>query len=229
MAAPPPGEALALARSRFPVIAALPAGLASRFASECRLMKMPAGTRLFDERSPCGAFPLVIEGRVKVAKLSPSGREIVLYRVGPGQSCLLTSSCLLARRDYSAAGIAEAETTLVAIPRELFDALMAGSAAFRDYVHALFADRIGELMVLVEEVAFRRLDERLAAHLLAHGPQVDARHQDIAVELGSVREIVSRLLGDFEDRGLVRLGRGRIEVVDRPGLKALAAGRAGAV
>ncbi|NJD88514.1 MAG: Crp/Fnr family transcriptional regulator [Betaproteobacteria bacterium] len=225
MATPSADAALQLARSRFPVLAGLSGELAARFVAECRVMKVARGTRLFDERSPCGAFPLLIEGRVKVAKLSPSGREIVLYRVDPGQSCLLTSSCLLARRDYAATGIAEAETTLVAIPRELFDALMAGDGAFRDYVHALFADRIGELMALVEEVAFRRLDQRLAAHLLAHGPQVSARHQDIAVELGSVREIVSRLLSDFEDRGLVALGRGRIDVTDRQGLEALAAGR----
>lgn len=225
MPAPPIAEALDRARSSFPVLALLPDDLASRLAAECQVVTAPPGTRLFDERSPCGAFPLVIAGRVKVAKLAPNGREIVLYRVGPGQSCLLTSSCLLSRRDYSATGIAETETTLVAIPRDLFDALMAGAGAFRDYVHALFADRIGELMMLVEEVAFRRLDQRLAAYLLAHGPQVAARHQDVAAELGSVREIVSRLLGDFEDRGLVSLGRGRIEVADRPGLEALAAGR----
>jgi CRP/FNR family transcriptional regulator len=188
-------------------------------------MTVPAGTRLFDERSPCGVFPLVIEGRVKVAKLSPTGREIVLYRVGAGQSCLLTSSCLLSRRDYSATGIAETEVTLVAVPRDLFDSLIAGAPGFRDYVHALFADRIGELMMLVEEVAFRRLDQRLASHLIARGPVVAARHQDIASELGSVREMVSRLLGDFEDRGLISLGRGRIEVVDSPRLESLAAGR----
>lgn len=225
MAVPSTAEALALVRASFPVVAGLPGALAARLAAECRVMAVPAGTHLFDERSPCGAFPLVIEGRVKVAKLSASGREIVLYRVSAGQSCLLTSSCLLARRDYSATGIAETPVTLVALPRALFDALMQGSPAFRDWVHALFAERIGELMMLVEEVAFRRLDQRLAAHLLAHGPQVAARHQDIASELGSVREIVSRLLNDFEDRGLVSLGRGRVEVVDRAGLEALATGR----
>lgn len=217
-------SALEAARSTFPALGALPAPLADRLGTECQVMVVPRGAHLFDERSPCGAFPLVIEGRVKVVKLSPSGREIVLYRVEPGQSCLLTSSCMLSNRDYSATGIAETDVTLVAIPRGTFDALMAGAPGFRDYVHTLFADRIGELMMLVEEVAFRRLDERLASHLLAHGPQVTARHQDIAAELGSVREIVSRILGDFEERGLVSLGRGRIEVMDRKGLERLAAG-----
>ncbi len=225
MAAPPVAQALARAREAFPVLAGLPPALAGRLEAECQAMQVPAGAHLFDERSPCGAFPLVIAGRVKVAKLSPSGREIVLYRVGPGQSCLLTSSCLLSRREHAATGIAESETTLVAVPRELFDALMAGSPAFRDYVHALFADRLGELMTLVEEVAFHRLDQRLAAWLLAHGPEVAARHQDIAAELGSVREIVSRLLSDFEDRGLVALGRGRVTVRDPGGLGSLAGGR----
>lgn len=220
-----PAAELDRALARFPVLAGLPPDLAARLAAECRAMTVAPGTHLFDERSPCGAFPLVIEGRVKVAKLAASGREIVLYRVNAGQSCLLTSSCLLSRRDYSATGIAETPVTLVAIPRDLFDALVAGSPAFRDYVHALFADRIGELMMLVEEIAFRRLDERLAALLLARGPRIDARHQDIAADLGSVREIVSRLLSDFEDRGLVSLGRGRIEVLDRAGLEALVEGR----
>jgi CRP/FNR family transcriptional regulator len=225
MPVPSLAEALARAREGFPALAGLPAALEARLGAECRVMTAPAGARLFDERTPCGAFPLVIEGRVKVAKLSPTGREIVLYRVATGQSCLLTSSCLLGRRDYAATGIAETDVVLVAIPRELFDALMAGAPAFREFVHALFADRIGELMMLVEEVAFRRLDGRLATHLLLRGPRVEARHQDIAAELGSVREIVSRLLNDFEDRGLVTLGRGRIDVVDRRGLEALAAGR----
>ena len=221
-----PAEALALARQRFPVLATLPPELAVRFDAEARVMAVPAGQRVFDERMPCGAFPFVVTGRVKVAKLAANGREIVLYRVEPGESCLLTTSCLLGRRDYSATGIAEGEVTLVAIGRETFDALMAGSGAFRDFVHALFGERLGELMVRVEEVAFRRLDERLAALLAARGPVVEARHQDLAEELGSVREIVSRLLGDFEDRGLVRLGRGRVEVADAPALADLAAGRA---
>ncbi len=225
MPAPSLAEALAAARSSFPVLASLPPPLAGRLLAECLVMRVPAGTHLFDERTPCGAFPLVIDGRVKVAKLSPGGREIVLYRVRPGQSCLLTSSCLLSHRDHAATGIAETEVTLVAVPRETFDALMAGSGAFRDYVHGLFGERLGELMMLVEEVAFRRLDQRLAALLLARGPQVLARHQDLAEELGSVREMVSRILSDFEDRGLVCLGRGRIEVADKPGLEALAAGR----
>lgn len=218
-------EALARAKTRFPVIANLPPALDRRLTGEARAMAVPAGARLFDERTPCGAFPLVVEGRVKVAKLSASGREIVLYRVEPGQSCLITTTCLLGRRDYSATGIAETDVTLLAIARDTFDALMEGSAEFREYVHSLFADRLGELMLLVEEVAFRRLDQRLATLLLARGPVVTARHQDLAEELGSVREIVSRLLGDFEDRGLVALGRGRVEIRDRPGLEALAGGR----
>lgn len=221
----PAAEALASARAHFPVLASLSPDLAARLERDARVMEVPAGARLFDERTPCGAFPLVIRGRVKVAKLAPSGREIVLYRVEPGQSCLITSSCLLARRDYSATGIAESDVTLVALAKDTFDALMAGSPDFREYVHALFAERIGDLMMLVEEVAFRRLDQRLAALLLARGPVVAARHQDLAEELGSVREIVSRLLGDFEDRGLVALGRGRVELMDRSGLEALAAGR----
>ena len=179
---------------------------------------------LFDERSPCQGFPLLLEGRVRVAKVAPSGREIVLYRVLPGEACVLTSSCLLGRRDYSARGTAEGDVALLALPRTEFDALVATHDPFREYVFGLFAERMAELMQLVEAVAFQRLDQRLAALLLGKGKSVRATHQALAEELGSVREIVTRLLRHFAEHGLVSVGRERIEILDPGGLRRLAAG-----
>lgn len=179
---------------------------------------------LFEEGSACRGFPLVLEGRVRVAKTSASGREIVLYRLYPGEACVLTSSCLLARVHYGARGTAEGDTVLALLPRGRFDALLAGSPAFREYVFRVIGERIAELMQLVEAVAFHRLDRRLAALLLGRGNPVYGTHQALAEELGSVREIVTRLLRQFAESGLVALGRGRIEILDAAGLRRIASG-----
>jgi CRP/FNR family transcriptional regulator len=147
---------------------------------------------VFAEHQPCQGFPLVLEGSIKVIKLAANGRELMLYRVMPGGSCII-SSCLLGHSDYNARGIAETPLTLLALPVSTFTTLMVEHAPFRDFVFHLFADRIGELMQLVEEVAFARLDQRLAKLLLArHESTLNVTHQQLADELGSVREIVSR-------------------------------------
>lgn len=187
-------------------------------------MHLPAGTQVFAENQPCQGFPLLLDGSIKVIKLAASGRELMLYRVAPGGSCIISSSCLLGHTDYNARGIAETPLTLLALPVRSFAALMVEHTPFRDFVFHLFADRIGELMQLVEEVAFARLDQRLAKLILARNEAVlGVTHQQLADELGSVREIVSRLLKGFAAQGLVTLGREQITVTDRSGLQKLAA------
>ena len=157
-------------------------------------------------------------------KLASSGRELLLYRVAPGGSCIITSSCLLGHSDYNARGLAETPLTLLVVPAPLFSRLMVEHAPFRDFVFHLFAERIAELMQLVEEVAFTRLDQRLARLILARKDNtLTVTHQQLADELGSVREIVSRLLKGFAAQGLVTLGREQVTVADRPGLQKLAA------
>ena len=188
------------------------------------VMHLPAGTQVFAEHQPCQGFPLLLEGSIKVVKLAASGRELMLYRVAPGGSCIISSSCLLGHTDYNARGIAETPLTLVVLPVTSFSALMLEHAPFRDFVFHLFAERIGELMQLVEEVAFARLDQRLAKLLLARNETLlNVTHQQLADELGSVREIVSRLLKGFAAQGLVSLGREQLTIVDRNGLQKLAA------
>lgn len=194
----------------------------ARLRAESRLLYVPAGTHLFDEGSRCSAFPLVLDGAIRVSKISAQGREILLYRVTPGESCVLTSGCLLGHVDYAATAIAETAVTLVAVPPPLYDDLLARHEAFRRHVFELFAARLADLTLLVEAVAFHRLDQRLAALLLARGPALHTTHQALADELGSVREMVSRLLGHFAERGLVRPGRELIEVTDAPGLQQIA-------
>lgn len=119
---------------------------------------IPAGAELFVEHQACRGFPLLIWGSIKVVKSTPAGREILLYRVEPGGSCIITSSCLLGHTSYTARGIAETPLRMDMLPTAQFEALVAESAVIRDFVFHLLAERIAELMLLVEEVAFQRLD-----------------------------------------------------------------------
>lgn len=211
----------------YPVLKALPAAVAARAAQATTLMRVPAGTVLFDEHQACQGLPLVLAGTVRVVKVSPGGRELPLYRVTPGETCIVSSSCLLGQAQYTARGIATDEVELGLLPRPMFNELME-YPAFRDFVFHLFAERIAGLMHVVEEVAFRRLDQRLAALLLsrakAGGDGIHATHQALADELGSVREMVSRLLKGFAEQGLVSLGRERIEIQNQASLEKLASG-----
>ena len=208
----------------YPALAGLPDAALARLLAPGAAMHIPAGAEIFSERQPCRGFPLILEGCIKVVKLAASGRELVLYRVAPGGSCIITSSCLLGRTDYNARGIAEVPLTLLAIPAPDFATLLVEHPPFRDFVFHLFAERIAELMQLVEEVAFARLDQRLAKALLAkNGAVLGITHQQLADELGSVREIVSRLLKGFAEQGLVALGREQVTLLDRDGLQKIAA------
>jgi len=209
--------------SLYPALAGLAAQRLDALLQPQGVIQLPAGTQVFAEHQPCQGFPLLIEGSIKVVKLASSGRELMLYRVVPGGSCIISSSCLLGHSDYNARGIAETPLTLLAMPIPLFSALMIEHAPFRDFVFHLFADRIGELMQLVEEVAFTRLDQRLAKLILARNEtRIHVTHQQLADELGSVREIVSRLLKGFAAQDLLTLGREQIVISNRDGLQKIA-------
>lgn len=190
-----------------------------------RTARFPAGELLFQDGSACEGYLLVLGGTVRVQKVSESGREIVLYRVERGQSCVLTTSCLLSQSAYSAEGITESEVRAVVLPGSTFQSLLARSAVFRGFVFSAWSSRISGLLALIEEVAFGRIDMRLAQHLLQHcspGGQVKSTHQELAMELGTAREVVSRQLKDFERRGWVELHRGAIDVRDEASLRELA-------
>lgn len=207
---------------RFPALAQLAQERIERLISASPLVNAPEGTILFDARQPCRGFPLLLEGAVGVWKIAPSGREILLYRVEPGEGCVLSGGCLLGESDYTATGIAERDVVLLSLPAAEFHALLLEHEPFRRFVFGLYNARLAEVMELVEEVAFRRLDARLARLLIRRAPVFEGTHQQLAEELGSVREIVTRLLRSFETRGWVRLERSRITVLDPKSLAALA-------
>lgn len=190
-----------------------------------RELVIPPGTSVFHADDTCRNYLFVLAGSVRVQKIAGNGREIVLYRVGPGETCLLTTSCLIAKERYPAEGVTETEVHAVALPDERFHEALAISPEFRAFVFAAFGARMADLMLLIEAIAFGRGDARLAQRLLELGAapgEVAATHQQLAAELGTAREVVSRLLKEFEHRGLVRLARGRIVIADREGLQALA-------
>ncbi len=207
----------------YPILATLTARTRQRLQARAQFLELPAGTTVFDERQACRGFPFVISGSIRVVKAAPNGRELPLYRVTPGETCIISSACLLGQAPYNARGVTEADTTLLVVPNEDFQALL-GEQAFRDFVFQLFSERIADLMQLIEEVAFRKLDQRLAALLLGKGQRLHTTHQQLADELGSVREIVSRLLKGLAEQGLVALSREQIEILDPAGLRRLAGG-----
>jgi len=184
-------------------------------------MQVPAGTVLFTENTPCQGFPLVLDGEIKVSRSSGDGRSLELYRVVPGELCLVSSACLFRTQPLSAHGVTTRASTLLLIPPDVFSRWLE-TPAFRNEVLGLFAERMADLTVLIDAVAFQRLDQRLAAALLGRGPDLALTHQALADELGTVREIVSRLLRRFEREGWVRLSRERIHICDSAALRAMA-------
>lgn len=212
--------------SLFPGLSQLEDGLRARLRAESTVVSVPEGSVIFGPGTAPTSLLLLLEGRVRVQQQSESGREIVLYRVEAGESCVMTTACLLAYDDYSAEGIAETDLRAAAIPRGVFDDLVASSVAFRTFIFTAYARRMTDLFLVIEEIAFQRLDIRLAQKLveLSRGAdQLHLTHQKLAAELGTAREVVSRQLAEFQRRGWIALTRGVVDLTDRAALNGLAA------
>lgn len=210
---------------KFYGLARLEPAIKSRLKSRASILTVPSGKMIFGpDKSPENML-FLLSGTVRVQQTSDTGHEIVLYRIEAGQSCVLTTACLLAYDDYAAEGITETDITAAAIPRDVFDDLVATSKSFRDFVFAAFSKRITDLFVTIDEVAFQRLDVRLASVLtkLSEGrPKISTTHQKLAVELGTAREVISRQLQEFQRRGWIETGRGTITLRDAASIKRLA-------
>jgi len=207
---------------QYPMLRELPDADRGEMLATANLIHVPEGTVLFDEEQSCQGFPLLLSGNIRVIKASANGRELQLYRVIPGESCIITSSCLLGNTPYHARGIAEQDLELIMLPAAAFHTLLAKHDTFRVYVFHLFSDRLTDLMQLVSAVAFQKLDQRLAILLINKPGPIHATHQALADELGSAREIVSRLLKGFAEQGWVKLGREQIDITDTAALRKFA-------
>lgn len=221
-AAPPPSVLADRLADLYPVLRDdPPPAWQDDVAALGQALRVPAGAELFHEGRACQGFPLLLDGDVRVARGAPQGRSIELYHVLPGEVCLVSASCLLGDSLLAAHGVAARPSELLLLPVSTF---MRWSAhePFRRWVFGVFAQRLAELIALAEAVAFQRLDQRLAAALLGRGTVLHLTHQQLADELGTVREMVTRLLRRFERDGWVRLGRERIELLDPVPLRRLA-------
>ena len=208
----------------FPALKRLAPDVVDSLVKSSMIVSLPSGSRIYGPGRAPEAFLLLVDGTVRVQQVSENGREIVLYRVTAGEICALTTACLMGYEDYPAEAIAETDIRAVAIARSTFDELIARSSEFRRFVFTAFSTRITSLFRIIDEVAFSRLDIRLAHKLveLAHGGDTIATTQaQLAAELGTAREVVSRILADFQRRGWVTSARGSITLTDRKSLEGL--------
>ena len=191
---------------------------------EAQIVELPANSPVFHSGSSCDNFLLLIEGAVRVFLTSSTGREVTLYRIGGGDSCILTTSCLIGNEPYPAQAVTEAPVRALAISRARFDRTMDASPEFRRFVFDGFSHRLADMIQRIDTVTFAPIDQQLAEALLRDheaGRATTATHQELAFELGTAREVVSRHLKRFETDGLIELGRGRIGVRDPGKLAAI--------
>jgi CRP/FNR family transcriptional regulator len=207
-----------------PILQQANAQLVREFQQAAFLTKIPRGRDVFLEGSRVDAIALLISGVVRVYKIGETGREITLYRFGNGQSCILTANAILSQKTFPAIATVEKEAEAVMIPADTFRDWVVRYDLWRGFVFDLLSQRLSTVMAVVDEIAFRRMDARVASLLLARMEMqnpIRITHQEIAAELGSSREVISRLLEDFSERGLIRSGRGEVEVLDRRGLESI--------
>ncbi len=190
-------------------------------------MLLPKGTYVFRENEGCGRIGFVLSGSIRVVKEHDTGRTITLYRIGPGDSCILSMSCALSNPIHQASAIVEEDAEVLTVSTDDFRRLVERSSEARDYVFSIFATRLTDVMLLIEEVVFHRMDQRLASILIEnaarhHTDTIHATHEQLAEEAGTAREVVTRLLRDFAARGWVEVHRGSVKITDRKGLLSIA-------
>ena len=209
-----------------PVLRRADAALARDFQQAVSLARIPPGADVFVQGDRIEAIPLLVSGVVRVYQIGESGREVTLYRFHPGESCVLTANAILTRQTFPAIATVEQQAEAVLVPAATFREWVQRHELWRDFFFDLVSQRLASVMSLVDEVAFRRLDMRVAALLQersgAGGP-IRITHQEIAAELGSSREVISRILEDLAERGIVHTERGSISIEDLAGLRRLAA------
>jgi len=207
----------------FPFLQQRDGDLLHRLQASGSVIHLNKNQLICDQGRSCSHLALIIGGTARVYKLGENGREITLYRIGPGESCILTASCILSSEPFPAIAISETEIDALLIPAHTVNQWLAESAAWRDYIFGLVAKRLSSIISVVEEVAFGRMDKRIVDYLLenitATRRQITATHQEIASDLGTSREVVSRILKDLENARLVSIARGAIEVIDPAGLQ----------
>lgn len=198
----------------FPVFRTAAEGLVRDLLAASRRQPIPASTQIYREGDTCSGIAFVLAGDIRVYKIGQTGREITLYEIGPGETCILNASCILSGRTYPAHAVALSDITALLVPSEVFRRLVREHEEMRDFVFTLLSQRLTGVMELVEEIAFGRMDERLQEYLIerSQDDRLEVTHQKIANDLGTSREVVSRILKDFERQRKLKLSRNVIYI-----------------
>lgn len=179
------------------------------------MVKLPPRQQVFYPGKTCDNYLLILSGSVKAQIISTDGREILLYHVCAGDSCVLTTSCLLGDSHYPAEGYTETEVIAFAVPAHIFHRCLEQSTFFREFVFRNFSKRLADVIKRMESISFGSVDQKLARALLASGEKIlNKTHNELALELGSAREVVSRHLKRFESYGWLLLSRGSIQIIN---------------
>ena len=204
----------------FPFLATLPARERDALLSASVRKTLENRQGLVRAGMECAHVPFVITGMLRIFKASENGRELTLYRIEPGETCILTATCVLSGNGFPANAEAEGPTEVLLMPSRRLLPLMEESPAWRTFLFGLYAKRLDMALTLVEEVAFHHVDERISALLAREGAAgagvISRTHEQIADELGTSREVVTRILRDFELAGTIQTSRGKIRVL-KPG------------
>jgi len=205
-----------------PILQRAEAPLINELKREAQFARIPAGQDIFMDGDRVDGIALLLSGVVRVYKIGETGREITLYRFGLGQSCILSANAILSQKSFPAIATVEEAAEAVMIPADVFRAWVNRYDLWREFVFDLLSERLSTVMAVVDEVVFKRMDRRVASLLLDQAKvrsPLRITHQEIAAELGSSREVISRLLEDFSREGLIEPGRGTIEILDFDGLE----------
>ncbi len=199
--------------------------IAREFRQAAYYARIPVGKDIFVEGDAVQSIALLLSGNVRVYKIGENGREITLYRFGLGESCILTANAIMNHQTFPAVALVESEAEAIMVPAETFRDWMRRHEEWRTFLFDLLSQRLAAVMSIIDEVVFHRMDARVAALLLRHTDQgsiIQMTHQEIADELGSSREVISRILEGFESAGLISSSRGQVEILDAPELEARA-------
>ncbi|MEA4888069.1 MAG: Crp/Fnr family transcriptional regulator [Clostridiaceae bacterium] len=218
-------EQVSLIDQLFPVLTGLEPKVRQVLFAAGQIVDLPVGQMLMQQNQQCRFIPLVLTGQLRIFKLSPGGREMTLYRTGPGDTCLLSIACQLKDNDFPALAQVEEAARLFMLPAAVYHDVLDILPAWKDFLILTLYRHLTESMETLESIAFSRTDHRLAAWLLARrsegSPVIRCTHEAIAIELGTAREVISRLLGELKNQGIVSLGRGKIEIIRPVDLEAL--------
>ncbi len=183
------------------------------------LQKIPAGEILIDLDEKLIAFPLLLNGSIKISREDDDGNEVFLYYVDAGNTCAATLTCCMSSKKSNIRAVVEEDAEFIMLPFEFMDVWMSKYKEWREFILTTYSIRFEELLKAVDQLAFKKMDERIENYLIEKSKLAGLRiihtsHQEIAIDLNTSREVVSRILKQMEKNNLIKMGRGKIELIN---------------